>query len=178
MLAAWLAGVGCRAGGGAGAAQPRLATDDFFGVRLGTSLAAQLPECPTAPDGTYREFASTAGPTTCWKRGASWHDLLLPRAQVMRLGVRIDRFEAKEVAGRIEEVRLECTKEDWKRLEAELLARYGRPSETERYERDSRVLGRSTNVGHTWRGPHATVFFLELTGGEETSAHAVLTDLP
>ena len=143
--------------------------DSLFGIRIGAPLDRQFDEC--AADDVV--FASSSEP--CWKRDRFGTRLvLLPKTSMAEIGspARVERV--REWDGVVVEIEIDFPFADRRTIERYLIKRNGKPAETETYEMDSRVIGRSQHTAHTWRGSGVTVYFVERTGGGYTRVRGFL----
>jgi hypothetical protein len=142
---------------------PLEAADLVFGIRLGQPLLSQCAACVLDGDRALR-----APDVPCWRtdpvyKGA--RSVLLPESLMVETG-RIDIRRVREVGGVVVEVEAQFAPADAKRVERHLRRRKGPPTESEAYERDSRVFGTSSFMSHSWRGQGATLHFSERAPGD------------
>ena len=142
-------------------AQPH-APDTLFGIRIGQALESQFEQCPKNDKGEY-DFGYHKGDTPCWKAGGEYYrDVKLP-AKVLRDTGAFVQAEARITLreGVVVEIVGEAHHDTWRQAERYMLRHYGKPAETETYERASRVFGVSRHRTHKWQGNGVALIFIE-----------------
>ena len=149
------------------------APDALFGIRLGVAIEKQFEECPKNEAGDYK-FGFHNGAAPCWKTLKDGKEVALPSNIANETGAHIDSVaRIKIYQGLVVEIDVEANRFAWREAEAYMLRHYGTPAETETYEMDSRVGGRSQHRAHTWRGNGVSLYFTERISNEKARMRAV-----
>lgn len=156
----WIAALAALAGAvpAPAATPPSEAADTVFGIRLGVPLAGQMPECPG--DGRLDD-----GPCRARDPMFGGYTARVSRAVFAELGpVSVRRL--REVDGVVVEVEADFPASQSSRVERYLRRTRGTPTESERYERGSRVFGLRKLMFHTWRAAGTTLHFDEQSASD------------
>lgn len=149
-------------------AGPGAAAPIFLGIRLGEPLEAQLRPCAGA------ELRWTDAAQPCWRQGSRGErTVALPR-RLQTLSPTLSVHHLTEAQGRVVEIALEFRPEDFARVHQHFEAQYGPPTETEEYERHSRVGGVSRHRALTWKVAGVTVFLQPVAPSDRGSVRAFL----
>ena len=152
-------------------AQPA-ALDTLFGIRLGVPIEKQFGECPKNEKGEYG-FGYHNGLTPCWKEARYGKEVVLSAQVVKDTNANINSWPRVRIRdGVVVEIDAEAHRDTWRQAERYLLRHYGKPAETETYERDSRVLGVSKHRAHTWRANGVTLHFVERASSDNARIRA------
>ena len=173
MIRAVVAAVLAACGLGPARAAPPATPDTLFGIQLGVALEKQFGECPKNEKGEYG-YGFHDGPTPCWKEGRYGKEVALPSRVLRETYAQV--YSSPKVTTRdgvVVEIDLEAHGDSWREVERYMLRHYGKPFETETYERDSRVSGRSRHRAHTWRGNGVSLYFVERAGSDNARMRAV-----
>lgn len=140
-----------------------------FGISLGVDLGQQFEPCtPEALDLSARHRA-------CWtKDPLGGRKVLFPAALLIEAAPSLSIRRIREVDGIVVEVEAEVRPPDVPRVARYLRRQLGAPTESERYERASRVSGRGMHDSHSWKAGGVTVHFLEVASNDNGSIRGVL----
>jgi len=153
------------------AAQPA-APDTLFGIGIGQVLESQMGECPKDEKGQYKP-GYQSGDKACWVQGRYGKEVRLPLKIVAdtRIGFDSDpRVRTRD--GVVVEIDAYAEGRQWREVERYLIKLFGKPHESETYERDSRVTGLSKVQARTWRGNGVTLYFDARASNEQTRIRA------
>ena len=142
--------------------------DTLFGITIGQPLEQQFAECPKNDKGAY-DFGYHKGDTPCWVQDTYSKQVKLPLKVVRDTGAGINsdaRIRIRD--GVVVEIEVHAHGEQWRQVERYLMRHYGKPSESETYERDSRVSGISKVQTHTWRANGITMYFDQRASSDNT----------
>jgi hypothetical protein len=153
-------------------AAPPVPPDTLFGIRIGQTLEAQMTECPKDEKGEYK-LGYQSGDKACWVQSRYGKEVRLPLKIVAdtRIGFDSDpRVRMRE--GVVVEIDTYADGRQWREVERYLIKLFGKPHESETYERDSRVSGLSKVQARTWRGNGVTLYFDARASNEQTRIRA------
>jgi hypothetical protein len=153
------------------AAQP-VAPDTLFGIRIGQVLESQMGECPKDEKGEYKP-GYQSGDKACWVQSRYGKEVRLPLKVVAdtRIGFDSDpRVRTRD--GVVVEIDAYAEGRQWREVERYLIKLFGKPHESETYERDSRVFGISKVQARTWRGNGVTLYFDARASNEQARIRA------
>jgi len=137
------------------------APDTLFGIRLGVAIEKQFGECPKDEKGEYG-YGYHNGPAPCWKEARHGKEVALSAQVLKDTNANISSWpRVRTRDGVVVEIDAEAHRDTWRQAERYMLRHYGKPAETEIYERDSRVFGTSKHRAHTWRANGVTLHFVE-----------------
>src|SRR5262245_24998817 len=155
-----------------GAPAQTIPPDSLFGIRLGQPLESQMGECSKDEKGQYA-LGYQRGDKACWVQGEYGKEVRLPLKIVADTRIGFDsnpRVRTRD--GIVVEIDAYADGRQWREVARYLIGLYGKPHESETYERDSRVGGLSKVQSHTWRGNGATMYFDERASNDQARIRA------
>lgn len=153
----------------AGTVAPAQSPISVFGIRLGMDLGKQFEPC------TLEALELAARRQACWTKDPyGGRTVLFPAALLIDAAPSLRIRRIREVDGVVVEVEAEMRPNDVGRVSRYLRRQLGAPTESERYERASRVSGIGTHASHSWKADGVTIHFLEVAASDNGSIRGIL----
>ena len=140
-----------------------------FGIRLGVDLGKQFEPC------TSEALDLAARRQACWTKDPyGGRTVLFPATLLVDAAPSLRIQRIREVGGVVVEVEAEVRPNDVARVSRYLRRHLGTPTESERYERASRVSGIGTHQSHSWKADGVTIHFMEVAASDNGSIRGIL----
>lgn len=140
-----------------------------FGIRLGVDLGKQFEPC------TEAALDVKMRPQACLTKDPyGGRTVLLPATLLIEAAPSLRVRRIREVNGVVVEVEAEVRPPDVSRVARYLRRQLGAPTESERYERASRVSGSRMHDSHSWKADGVSIHFLEVAANDNASIRGIL----